>query len=80
TEHKTDDFYGDSKIQTEINLNRLDSDDFNIAIIRPTMVYGEGSKGNYPKLDKLEKYTFIFPNINNERSVIYIDNLSKEIA
>ncbi|MBK2111610.1 NAD-dependent epimerase/dehydratase family protein [Francisella tularensis subsp. novicida FSC159] len=80
TEPKPDDFYGDSKLQAEIKLNSLASDDFNIAIIRPPMVYGEGSKGNYPKLVKLAKYTFIFPNINNQRSVISIDNLSKEIA
>ncbi|MDE4963819.1 NAD-dependent epimerase, partial [Francisella tularensis subsp. holarctica] len=65
--------------QTEIKLNRLDSDEFNIALIRPPIVYVEGSKGNYPKLVKIAKYTFIFPNINNQRSVISIDYLSKEI-
>ncbi|APC91092.1 MULTISPECIES: NAD-dependent epimerase/dehydratase family protein [Francisella] len=80
TEPKPDDFYGDSKLQAEIKLNTLISDGFNIAIIRPPMVYGNGSKGNYPKLLKLAKYAFIFPNINNQRSVISIDNLSKEIA
>ncbi|APD50926.1 NAD-dependent epimerase/dehydratase family protein [Francisella hispaniensis] len=80
TEPKPDDFYGDSKLQAEIKLNTLISDDFDIAIIRLPMVYGNGSKGNYPKLLKLAKYAFIFPNINNQRSVISIDNLSKEIA
>ncbi|MDE4957599.1 NAD-dependent epimerase, partial [Francisella tularensis subsp. holarctica] len=66
TEPKPDEFYGDSKLQTVIKLNSLASDDFNIAIIRPPMVYGEVSKGNYPKLFKLAKYTYIFPNINNQ--------------
>ncbi|APC96427.1 NAD-dependent epimerase/dehydratase family protein [Francisella frigiditurris] len=80
TEPKPDDFYGDSKLQAEIKLNTLISDDFSIAIIRPPMVYGEGSKGNYPKLVKLAKYAFIFPDIKNQRSVISIENLSKEIA
>jgi UDP-glucose 4-epimerase len=44
------------------------------------MVYGEGSRGNYPKLFKIAKYAFIFPDIENKRSVISIDNLSKYIG
>jgi UDP-glucose 4-epimerase len=76
---KPDDFYGDSKLQAEIKLESLVSDDFKIAIIRPPMIYGEGSKGNYPKLVKLAKYAFIFPDIENQRSVLHIDKLSQEL-
>ncbi|QIV94862.1 NAD-dependent epimerase/dehydratase family protein [Allofrancisella frigidaquae] len=79
TEPKSDDFYGDSKLQAELKLNTLASDNFRIVIVRPPMVYGEGSKGNYPKLVKLARYAFIFPDIKNQRSVLHIDKLSKQL-
>ena len=79
TQPKPDDFYGDSKLQAELKLVKLKSESFKVAIVRPPMVYGEGSKGNYPKLVKLAKYALIFPNIKNQRSVICIDNLVKEL-
>ncbi len=72
-------FYGDSKLQAEKGISDLKSKDFNIAIIRPPMIYGKGSKGNYPKLAKLAKITPIFPNIKNQRSMLHIDNLSELI-
>ena len=76
---KPDDFYGDSKLKAEQKLESLISDNFKIAIIRPPMIYGENSKGNYPKLVKLAKYAFIFPDIKNQRSVLHIDKLSDEL-
>ena len=76
---KPDDFYGDSKLQAEGRLQTLVDASFKIAIIRPPMIYGDGSKGNYPKLVKLAKYAFIFPNIKNQRSVLHIDKLSQEL-
>lgn len=74
-----DDFYGDSKLQAELKLKTLVSEDFSVAIIRPPMVYGDGSKGNYSKLAKLAKYAFIFPKVANQRSVIHIDNLVSQL-
>jgi len=74
-----DNFYGDSKWQAEIGLAELKSDEFQIAIIRPPMVYGKGSKGNYPRLAKFAKTLPLFPNIDNVRSMIYIDNLCEFI-
>ena len=68
-------FYGDSKIQAEIGIRQLESDDFKIVILRPPMIYGKGSKGNYPRLAKLAIKTPIFPNFGNERSMLHIDNL-----
>lgn len=79
TQPSPDDFYGDSKLQAEIKLESLKAEDFMVATIRPPMIYGEGSKGNYPKLVKLAKYAFIFPDIANQRSVLHIDKLSKEL-
>ncbi|MED7819501.1 MULTISPECIES: NAD-dependent epimerase/dehydratase family protein [unclassified Francisella] len=71
------DFYGDSKLQAEKRLAELAGENFKIAVIRPPMIYGEGSKGNYPKLVKLAKYAFIFPYIENQRSVLHIGKLSQ---
>ena len=68
-------FYGKSKLQAEQKLLELSNKEFKVLIVRPPMVYGKGSKGNYRKLAKLAKYTPIFPNINNQRSMIYIENL-----
>lgn len=75
-----DNFYGDSKLQAENSILPLQSEDFNVVIIRPPMVYGKGSKGNYPKLAKLAKRTPIFPDYDNKRSMIYIDNLMECIS
>ena len=70
-----DNLYGDSKWQAESGLAALKSHDFQIAIIRPPMVYGKGSKGNYPRLAKLAKKLPLFPDVDNERSMLHIDNL-----
>lgn len=79
TKPNPDDFYGDSKLQAENDLKSIEDTKFKIAIIRPPMIYGEGSKGNYSKLVKLAKYSLIFPNIKNQRSVLHIDKLSQEL-
>lgn len=67
--------YGDSKLQAEIGLQKLEDDGFKIAILRPPMIYGPNCKGNYPILSKLAKKFPIFPYVNNERSMLYIGNL-----
>ena len=68
-------FYGDSKLQAEEGITPLSDDQFKVAIIRPPMIYGKGSKGNYPKLAKLAKKIPVFPDIDNQRSMLHIDNL-----
>jgi len=72
-------FYGNSKLQAEEGIKHLESDDFKIVVLRPPMIYGEGSKGNYPKLSKLAQKIPIFPDIDNERSMLHIDNLCEFI-
>lgn len=69
--------YGKSKIEAENLIKKLTNDLFTIAIIRPPMVYGKGCKGNYPKLSKLAVKMPFFPKYDNNRSMIYIDNLSE---
>lgn len=70
-------FYGNSKLQAENGLKEFESDSFKVVIIRPPMIYGKNSKGNYPKLVKSVKYLPVFPDFNNERSMLHIDNLSE---
>lgn len=72
-------FYGKSKLQAEDGIKLLESKDFRIVIIRPPMIYGKGSKGNYQKLAKAAKILPIFPDIENERSMLHIDNLCEFI-
>lgn len=75
-------YYGKSKLAAEKKLTELSSDDdsFSLAIVRPPMVYGEGCKGNYPRLVKLVRFTPIFPEYNNKRSMIAIDNLCEFLS
>lgn len=75
-----DNFYGDSKLQAEIELEKLQSEDFNVAILRPPMIYGKGSKGNYPLLAKLAKRTPVFPDYPNKRSMLYVGNLCRFVS
>ena len=67
--------YGDSKLQAELGLLPLQDDSFKVVILRPPMVYGRGSKGNYPILSKLARKLPLFPRVENRRSMIYIENL-----
>lgn len=68
-------FYGDSKWKADQGVRKLASDDFVVTVLRPPMIYGKGSKGNYPTLAKLAKKLPIFPDVVNERSMLYIENL-----
>jgi UDP-glucose 4-epimerase len=68
-------FYGDSKWQADKGVRQLGDENFKVAVLRPPMIYGKGSKGNYPVLAKLAKKLPIFPKVNNERSMLYIENL-----
>lgn len=77
TRPKPRSYYGGSKFEAEGLLKSLDDRDFNLAIIRPPIIYGKGCKGNYPKLAKLALKMPFFPDIENNRSMLYIDNLSE---
>lgn len=52
---------------------------FQVAILRLPMVYGKGSKGNYLLLAKLADKLPFFPDVQNQRSMIYIENLCEFI-
>ena len=68
-------FYGNSKLQAEEGIKDLESVDFKVVILRPPMIYGKGSKGNYLRLANMAKKIPVFPEIDNERSMLHIDNL-----
>ncbi|MCR8968940.1 NAD-dependent epimerase/dehydratase family protein [Facklamia sp. 7083-14-GEN3] len=71
--------YGISKYQAECGLKEMSNNDFKLTIVRPPMIYGEGSPGNYSFLSSIAKITPIFLDITNSRSMLYIDNLSELI-
>ncbi|MGI6654243.1 MAG: NAD-dependent epimerase/dehydratase family protein [Christensenellales bacterium] len=67
--------YGDSKLQAELGIKPLQDEHFVVCILRPPMIYGPGSKGNYPLLEKAALKLPFFPDIWNERSMLHIDGL-----
>ncbi|TCI77914.1 NAD-dependent epimerase/dehydratase family protein [Exiguobacterium sp. SH0S1] len=73
-------FYGDSKLKAENKLAELADEAFVVANVRPPMIYGKGSKGNYVKLAGLAQKIPFFPSHQNKRSMIHIDNLSEFLA
>lgn len=68
-------FYGDSKWKADQGVRELEGSSFVVTVLRPPMIYGKGSKGNYPTLAKLAKKLPVFPDVDNERSMLFIDNL-----
>lgn len=80
TEPQPANFYGDSKWQADKGVRKLESKEFHVAVVRPPMIYGKGSKGNYPLLSKFAKKLPIFPDIQNERSMLHIDNLCEFLS
>lgn len=74
---KPNDPYGESKLMAEKALMELSCDSFKVAIIRPPMIYGPNVKGNMKRLVGLVSQRKYIPlgGINNQRSVVAIDNL-----
>ncbi|MGE6312915.1 NAD-dependent epimerase/dehydratase family protein [Bacillus cereus] len=72
-------FYGKSKLEAEGMLERLQNKEFKVAILRVPMIYGPNCPGNYEQLRWITDKTPVFPRINNNRSMIFIDNLSEFI-
>lgn len=70
-------FYGDSKLRAELKLRPLISDNFKVAILRCPMIYGKGSKGNFPVLEKMAVKLPFFPKVANARSMLYVGNLAE---
>lgn len=68
--------YGQSKLNAENILLDLQSDAFSVSIIRAPMIYGAQSTGNFFKLRSFALKTKLFPAYQNQRSMLYINNLA----
>lgn len=80
TEPKPANFYGDSKWQADKGVRELADENFIVTVLRSPMIYGKNSKGNYPTLAKMAKKLPIFPDVQNERSMLYIENLCEFLS
>ena len=72
------DAYAISKHEAEVGLREIArTTGMQVVIIRPTLVYGEGAKGNFKSLTKLVASGIPLPlgSINNRRNLVGIDNL-----
>ncbi|MCD8379726.1 MAG: sugar nucleotide-binding protein [Lachnospiraceae bacterium] len=70
-------FYGDSKWQADCRIRTMEDEHFKVVVLRPPMIYGKGSKGNYPLLAKMAGMLPVFPVVRNKRSMLYIENLCR---
>ena len=73
------DNYGISKAKAEESLQVLQDEHFKLAILRPPMIYGKGCKGNYQTMAKLARKLPVFPWVDNQRSMLYMENLAEFI-
>ena len=73
------DNYGISKKHAEESLQKLRDGQFLLAIVRPPMIYGKGCKGNYQTMATLARKLPVFPWVNNQRSMLYMENLAEFI-
>lgn len=72
------DDYGVSKLQAEEGLFLIaKKSGMEIVVIRPPLVYGSGVKANFANMFNAVQHGFPLPfgNINNKRSLVYVDNL-----
>lgn len=79
TEPKPKTPYAKSKYEAEKLLNEINDNNFKVAVLRPPIVYGKDCRGNYPRLASMALKSPFFPDMKNERSMIFIDNLSEFI-
>lgn len=67
--------YGKSKMMAERGLQKLVDDKFQVAIMRPPLIYSEYARDNFPRLVNFAKKMPIFPKLENKQSMVYVDNL-----
>ncbi|HAN21285.1 MAG: NAD-dependent epimerase [Clostridiales bacterium GWF2_36_10] len=74
---KASNHYGKSKAEADMKIQSINNNTFRTAVLRPPMIFGPNCKGNFPRLMKLGKILPLFPDFKNQRSMLYIDNLSE---
>ena len=70
-------YYGRTKLAAEEGIQPLADDSFRVVIMRPPMIYGQGCKGNYPRMSGFVKKAKLFPKVRNCRSMLYIENFAE---
>jgi nucleoside-diphosphate-sugar epimerase len=72
-----EDEYGKSKLKTELEILKLENENFKISILRTPIIYGYGVKANIKNLVNLVNKVPVLPfgTIENRRSMVYIGNL-----
>ena len=70
--------YGISKLKIENELIKICRNQLELTIIRPPLVYGNNSQGNFTTIQKFTSYKLYLPtrSINSKKSFIYIKNLA----
>ena len=71
--------YGKSKMMAERGLLALVDGTFQVAIMRPPLIYSEYARDNFPRLVNFAKKMPIFPKLENKQSMVYVDNLCELI-
>ena len=71
------DEYGKSKLKAELEILKLENENFKISILRTPIIYGYGVKANIKNLVNLVNKVPVLPfgTIQNRRSMVYIGNL-----
>ena len=72
-----EDEYGKSKLKAELELSKLEDENFKISILRTPIIYGYGVKANIKNLVNLVNKIPVLPfgKIENKRSMVYIGNI-----
>lgn len=70
-------FYGNSKLQAEEGLKKLEEESFKVVIIRSPALYGIGMKSHYNNLSDFARKHHVFPKVDNQRSMLYNKNLAE---
>lgn len=80
-----DDILNDNK-KSNVSLSTNDFDnmyksnkDFKVVVLRPPVIFGPNSKGNYRTLEKIAKKVSLFPYVDNEKSMFHINHLCEFI-
>lgn len=69
--------YSASKLEAEMLLSTIESDNFKISVVRSPLIYGKGVKANFLNLVGLLKKVPILPfkDIKNKRSIVFVGNI-----
>lgn len=71
---KPDSFYGQSKLLAENSIRELFDKEKGLTIIRPPMIYGINSPGNFKHLVFIAQKMKIFIKTYNNKSLLFIEN------